>query len=381
MARIAIFCDGTWNSPSQAQPTHVHRLFEAVVPDANQRPVYVPGVGTGSTGWRGWLGKWANKLGGGVFGWGLDDTIKQAYRALALLYQPGDSILIFGFSRGAYTARSLAGMIRKVGIIDNPTRARVDTAFDVYRLPGPENHPDALHVLYKRRAMSPRFATSRAELDWRVTLGEVDSAHLVRIDYLGIWDTVGALGIPSSLIGPIAALWNRKYQFHDTRLSGMVRAARHAVALDERRIFFRPSLWDNLEQHRDGPGLNAGDRSPDRPYQQVWFIGTHAIVGGSSDDRALTGITLDWMAAGAQARGLRLREAPPLLDVAQDAIADSVDLMDVPLTYRIFGSLLDWRKGPGHEIDLHGSVDARVAAHTSYRPLSLKSLRPKLFER
>ncbi len=381
MALIAIFCDGTWNSPSQDQPTHVCRLFDATLASAEQRPVYVPGVGTGGT-WSSRIGKVLDKVGGGAFGWGLNGTIKQAYRALAMVHQPGDRIAIFGFSRGAYTARSLAGMIRKVGIIDRPTEARVDEAFALYRLPGAENHPDALHILGARRRLSPRFATSQSDLDWRVAYPLTDardSSQLLKIEYFGIWDTVGALGVPASLLGPVASLWNRKYKFHDTKLSSMVRAARHAVALDERRVFYRPSLWDNLEESREDEGLNKGDRTPQRPYQQVWFIGTHSIAGGSAGTRELTSITLDWIARGAQDAGMALGEEPPLLDKDPDPIVPCDALTEARLLYRIAGSLLDWRKGPGHPVDLHESATARVAARPDYRPLSLRALRPELF--
>lgn len=381
MAKIAIFCDGTWNSPNQTQPTHVHRLFEATVARTDQRPVYVPGVGTGGK-WASRFGRLLNKVGGGAFGWGLNGTIKQAYRALAMLYKPGDSIMIFGFSRGAYTARSLAGMIRKVGIIENPTAARVDAAFDVYRLRGPENHPDSPAVITKRRALSPRFATSAKEMIWRKDhpLEQPEpEPHLVQVDFLGIWDTVGALGIPPSILGPIAWLWNRKYRFHDTRLSGLVKSARHAVALDERRVFYRPSLWDNLEQNLIDDGLNKGDRSATRPYQQIWFIGTHGVVGGSGVTRGLTAVTLDWMAEGARAAGLELKDDPPLLDHDPDPAVDSLELTEVSLIYRLAGSMLDWRKGPGHLVDLHSSADVRITGRGDYRPLSLRALRPDLF--
>ncbi|MGJ5620115.1 DUF2235 domain-containing protein [Sulfitobacter sp. MF3-043] len=381
MARIAIFCDGTWNDAFQAQPTHVHRLFEATAAAVDQRPVYVPGVGTGGK-WATRFGNLLNKVGGGAFGWGLNGNIKQAYRALAMLYQPGDGILIFGFSRGAYTARSLAGMIRKVGIIDNPTAARVDEAFEIYRLPGPENHPDRPHIIEKRRALSPRYATSAKEIVWRGS-NPLESAEpepqLIKIDFLGVWDTVGSLGIPTSILGPIAWIWNRKYRFHDTKLSSMVKSARHAVALDERRIFYRPSLWDNLEQGIDDPGLNKGERTDARPYQQIWFVGTHSVVGGSAETRGLTSITLEWMAAGARHAGLRLNDTPPLLDADPNPTADSPELLGAPLIYRLAGSLLDWRKGPGHPVDLHSSAEERIKAREDYRPLSLRALKPELF--
>lgn len=383
MARIVIFCDGTWNSPTQAQPTHVHRLFEATKASRDQRPVYVPGVGTGGSKgkWQGLIGKGLNKIGGGAFGWGLNDNIKQAYRALAMVYQPGDQIMVFGFSRGAYTARSLVGMIRKVGILADAAPENIDAAFLLYRKPGAQNAPDQPHIIEERRRFSPHFATSKAELDYRADHPVKDEPagppHLVTVAYLGIWDTVGSLGIPTSILGPIASIWNRQYRFHDTKLSRMVSAARHAVALDERRVFYRPALWDNLEQNPDGPGLNRGDRSVTRPYQQVWFTGTHAILGGSAQTRALTAIPLDWVAQGAQDLGLELKGA--LLDQAPDPLSDSTELLDAPLVYRLAGALLEWRKGPGHGVDLHGSVSKRVAARADYRPYSLRALKPELF--
>lgn len=379
MANIAIFCDGTWNNENQTQPTHVHRLFKAVKLGASQRPIYVPGVGNS--------GGPMSRIGGGAFGWGLNDNIKRAYRALAMHYKKGDRIFIFGFSRGAYTARSLAGMIRKVGIIDKPTTDRVDQAFDIYRLRGAENHPDEAHLIEKRRRLSPRFATSTDEIEYRRENPLTDplavddtQPDLVTIAYLGIWDTVGSLGIPTSILGPVAHVWNRKYRFHDTRLSKSVLSARHAVALDERRIFYRPSLWDNLEQNPRDKGLNKGDRSPDRPFQQQWFVGNHALVGGSGATRPLAAITLDWIAQGANKAGLQLKDSPPLLDCAPDPAADCAELGEVSLVYRLAGSMLDWRKGPGHRIDLHESVPMRLERRGDYRPLSLRALMPNLFK-
>ncbi len=381
MARIALFCDGTWNSPTLKQPTHVVQLFEKTRRTNAQHTHYFEGVGTGVNE-AGLFGKALMKIGGGAFGWGLNENIKQAYTALCEQYEAGDEIFIFGFSRGAYTARSLAGMIRKCGIVSDPTPDKIDEAFRLYRKPGVANHPDALHIMKKRRRLSPRFATSASDINWRsVTPWANDPAemHKVEIAYLGVWDTVGSLGIPAPLLGPIANLWNSRYRFHDTLLSSMVKAARHAVALDERRVFFRPALWDNLEASRDDAGLNRGDRTEARPYQQVWFTGTHAIIGGSAAKaRALTGQSLQWVADGAQAAGLEIA-MEDLLDRVPDPLANSHTLDQPPLLYQIAGNFLKWRKGPGHPIDLHPSADARVKGRRDYRPRSLKNLMPALF--
>lgn len=381
MARIAIFCDGTWNSPTMTQPTHVVRLFHKTRSTNAQHTHYFEGVGTGANE-AGFFGKTLMKIGGGAFGWGLNANIKQAYAALCEQYEAGDEIYIFGFSRGAYTARSLAGMIRKCGIVENPTDDTLSDAFKLYRKPGPANHPDALHVLKARRKLSPRFATSKVDMEWRAVTpwrGQPSQMHKVDIAYLGIWDTVGSLGIPAPLLGPVAHLWNSKYRFHDTMLSSMVKSARHAVALDERRVFYRPALWDNLEASRDSKGLNGGDRTDSRPYQQVWFTGTHAIVGGSAPKaRALAGQSLQWIAEGAKDAGLEIDMAN-LLDRALNPMADSHSLSQPPWLYTVAGNLLKWRKGPGHPVDLHPSAEKRIKGRRDYRPRSLKGLKPELF--
>ncbi|KIN71852.1 DUF2235 domain-containing protein [Sulfitobacter guttiformis] len=381
MARIAIFCDGTWSSPTIEQPTHVAHLFGKTRNTNAQHTRYFEGVGTAGKE-AGFFRKTAMKFGGGAFGWGLNENIKNAYVALCAQYEAGDEIFIFGFSRGAYTARSLAGMIRKCGIVADPTPETLDEAFHLYRKPGIENHPDALHILQARRKLSPRFATSRSDMEWRAVTpwhNDPSQFHKVEIAYLGIWDTVGSLGVPAPLLGPVAKLWNSKYSFHDTLLTSMVKAARHAVALDERRVFYRPALWDNLEASQGHEGLNKGDRSEARPYQQVWFTGNHAIIGGSaSKARALTGQSLLWVAEGAQKAGLDI-DMTDLLDRLPDPMADSHTLNQPPPLYVLMGNFLKWRDGPGHAIDLHGSADQRIKGRRDYRPRSLKNLLPELF--
>ena len=380
MARIAIFCDGTWNSPTIEQPTHVVRLFEATAKTNAQQSHYFEGVGA-DDGQPGFVAKALMKLGGGAFGWGLNDHIKAAYRQLCEQYEAGDEVFVFGFSRGAYTARSLVGMIRKCGIVADPTEQNIEKAFRLYRMRGAEHHPDMLKVLSARRSLSPHVATSQADLDWRTVTPWPDNGrhHIIRIAYVGVWETVGGLGMPAPLLGPVAKLWNRKFEFHDTSLTSLVASARHAVALDERRVFYKPALWDNLEASREGGGLNKGDRSETRPYQQLWFIGDHAIVGGSSrKSRALAGEALEWIAKGAQEAGLEIDQAA-LLDAGSDPMVNSAALSQPPVLYQIAGHLLKWRKGPGHAVDLSRGAAARIEGRRDYRPRSLMSLMPQLF--
>jgi len=176
-----------------------------------------------------------------------------------------------------------------------------------------------------------------------------------RLAYVGVWDTVGARGIPPSVLGPVATLWNRQYRFHDMALSSLVRRARHAVGLDERRVLYRPALWENLVR------FNGAARGGVRPYQQVWFIGNHGIIGGGAGAGALSAFTLEWIMGGAPE--LTLKPGASILDAPGDATAYSRALAEK-------GRLVSrWRKGPG--ADVHPSVRARTEARTDYRPGSL----------
>lgn len=373
MAIIAIFCDGTWNRFNDTSQTHVARLAQACGQTPDQRVFYVEGVGTGS-GRFSELGRWFSKVGGGLFGWGLNRNIKTAYQTLCHSYQPGDKIMVFGFSRGAYTARSLVGMIRKCGILSDPTARNVDRAFRLYRLRGADNGPDAGHVWAERRKLSPDYATSAEDV-----IRRADHSYLVRITYLGVWDTVGALGVPRSLLGPFAAIWNKRYAFHDTTLSRLVEKARHAVALDEKRAPFAPSLWDNLDATPQDAGLNQGDESNARCYQQVWFAGSHGIIGGSMPPEGLAAAPLDWIWTGAHQAGLQLQPGKRIPTALVDAVGPAPELYDVNSLYKLVPWLLKWRRGPASTQAMHPTARLRAALVPNYRPEALRAALPGLF--
>lgn len=361
MKKIAIFCDGTWNSPTIAEPTSVRKLSQALIndPARHQQVFYFQGIGSSDRFDRG-IRKWLKKYGGGAFGWGLDGKVKEAYQAIALFYRPGDEIYLFGFSRGAYTARSVAGMIRKCGIVRDTSEDGINAAFQLYRKRGPENAPDEPHIWAERRAVSPDFATSDDDLKLRQ-----DQSHLVRINYVGVLDTVGARGIPPSVFGPAATLWNRQYTFHDMALSSLVKSARQALALDERRPLFKPATWDNLDDRPQKPGLNGGRTDPLRPYQQKWFAGNHRIIGGSSQAaQALCAFPLEWVLQGAG--GLALDPEVPFPPTAADALIDA-DEID-----HSWGAMKRWRSGPVQPWDVHASALARARGRTDYQPASLR---------
>jgi len=374
MAIIAIFCDGTWNDSDSSNPTHVARLAVACAQTEDQKVLYFAGVGTG-TGMISDLGRWLSKVGGGLFGWGLNRNIKAAYREVCRVYQPGDKIMIFGFSRGAYTARSLVGIIRKSGILADPTHKNMRRAFRLYRSRGLCNAPDSSRIWAQRRQLSPNYATSATDV-----IRRDDHSYLVRIAYVGVWDTVGALGIPKSILGRVASLWNARYAFHDTSLSGLVEQARHAVALDEKRVLFEPSLWDNLDQGLSGPGLNQGGRGAALYYQQKWFVGSHAVVGGSSGPEELTVEPLNWVWHGASEIGLIERPAHGLRDISANMAVDAPQLYDVSWLYRLAPWLLQWRRGPSQSGDLHDSARLRTLLIKDYRPKTLKHVLAGLFQ-
>lgn len=274
MKRLIVCCDGTWNTPGQEDngrpaPTNVVKLFASVakVDDAGieQWSYYRPGVGTSG----GLVGR---ALGGGI-GRGLGDDIKSAYKWLADWYQGGaepDEIFLFGFSRGAYAARSLAGMIGRCGLLQHPEG--LDETQKWHRV-------DAAYRAYRR--------ISDPDRDWVTTYPRLTGA---KIHFLGVWDTVGALGIPDELFWKV--LENpRKHQFHNTKIGDHVVHARHAVAMDEQRRTFSPTLW-------------TGDCGT-CDIKEEWFVGVHGDVGGSYAERGLGDITLDWMMTEAEQKGLK----------------------------------------------------------------------------
>jgi Uncharacterized alpha/beta hydrolase domain (DUF2235) len=270
---LAVCCDGTWNTPDQAQdgvptPTNVVRLHHALVEDDRQLRYYHPGVGTGPG-----LG---DRLAGGGLGVGLSANIKSAYSWLATNYRDGDAICLFGFSRGAYTVRSLTGMLAACGLWPIPASTL------------PSDRWKEIDRLYDEVY---RPAGGRTE-------NEGPPYEPPPIEFLGVWDTVGALGIPKQL-GLLTLLdVDNRHEFHNTALSDEVKYARHAVAIDEHRAPFTPTLWTRLEA-----------RPPDTT-KQVWFPGDHCDVGGGYPQTGLSDGTLDWMISEAeQCTELRFRSA------------------------------------------------------------------------
>lgn len=264
--RIVICADGTWNRPekdlSKDQPTNVLRLARAIKPlAAQQMPQQV---------FYDWgVGSYYDPLIGGATGRGIEKNITDDYRYIVQNYAPGDELFFFGFSRGAYTVRSLCGLINNCGILKRPDARLIEAAFNHYKNPKP--------------AYKPRGPESVAFREWH-------SHAPGKISFVGVWDTVGALGIPFSFLG----LLDRKDEFYDTKMGPNIVIARHAMAIDELRSDFEPTVW----QLRPGVDL-----------KQVWFVGAHSDVGGSylpdkKTGALLSDIPLQWMMQEAGVAGL-----------------------------------------------------------------------------
>ena len=266
VARRLIACsDGTWNTPEQNSPTNVVKISRAITPTApdgtSQIVFYDPGVGTDNL---------LDKFSGGAFGLGISKNVQDAYRFLVHNYTDGDEIYLFGCSRGAYTSRSAAGLIRKCGLLRKQHAGRLKRAFQIYRKRDADaDTPEAI-----------RFRQSY-------------SHNPLRIKFIGVWDTVGALGIP---LDPLRFLGRNRFEFHDVRLSRSVDYAYHAVAIDERRGPFEATLW---EQHPE---------ATKQVVEQVWFSGVHMDVGGGYDDDGLSDLALVWMIDKARETGLAFDE-------------------------------------------------------------------------
>ncbi len=262
--RLVLCFDGTWNSAdSERSETNVARIARAVRANSGadgvrQITLYLRGVGS--------TGIALERIASGAFGTGVDESIRSGYMFLAQNYEPGDEIFLFGFSRGAFTARSLAGFVSASGLLKRQKLGDIAEAWNYYRTADPRSPADFCQ------------------------LHGSDCHTNVVITFLGVWDTVGALGIPGTILN---RLTERNYQFHDTTPSRIVRIGRHALAIDEHRDEFVPTLW-------------TGQTPSGCDIEQVWFAGAHSDVGGGYTDRRLADIALLWMAEEARRAGLQL---------------------------------------------------------------------------
>lgn len=297
--RLVLCFDGTWNTPEDQ--TNVSRIY-STIPDQHagcpaQLKFYDEGVGISH----------GSQLTGGALGWGLDANILKGYCWLinefiasgenaiesdGEVFSAGPDIFILGFSRGAFTARSLTGLINRCGLIKpDLIEKRVNP---ITKMEDARATPDSALVrqawqLYQREfdhQVDSRLQEPCAKF-------RRDNCWNVKVKFLGVWDTVGALGVPTFSKTPFA---RAKYGFHDTRLGRVIENAYHAVAIDEQREDYQVPLWSATHPHGT------------KEVEQRWFPGAHANVGGGYRDDLLPDLPLKWLAQMAIKHGLEFTD-------------------------------------------------------------------------
>ena len=320
--RIVYCADGTWQDP--LNNTNVYRLYKALLVTSEQVTFYDDGVGSDASG--------ISRVLQGAFGQGLFQKIMDGYTKIAHVYEVGDEIFLFGFSRGAYTARSLAGMIANCGLPSGSfTDNCVSQAFAAYRDPVSR-------------------ATILASLD---ACGFADA--IIRM--VGVWDTVGSLGIPAIF----GAVEESQYGFLDTGLHPDVKNAYHCLAIDEVRPQFPATLWTSAP-------------ATDQTIEQVWFSGCHGDVGGGTPQAGgvdaatrLCDITMGYILAKAQSLGLTFdptiaaQYATLPAEYALDAINESWAPQDGPQHLRPIDP----------KANVANSVAIRIQYALTYTPANL----------
>ena len=352
--RLIVFCDGTWSGADQPSLTNVCKLREAVdeSDDVAVRQIVHYEEGVGQKRWE--------RIRGGAFGVGLSRNVQHCYEFLVERYTPDDELFFFGFSRGAFTARSLAGLVRNSGILRYEHRDKVKDAYRLYRSREADD--------------APRESAAR---DFRAKYSHADP----KITFIGVWDTVGALGIPIDGFRP--PLLSDRWTFHDTTLSRSVLNAYHAISIDERRKSFVPTLW--VKKRR--PDGSVEEPPGYQTVRQVWFAGVHSDVGGGYRDSALSEVPLRWIADRAHDCGLVLK--PDRLVAGQEPIdggkrRNGTEIAPDPsgrkhdsmtLFYRLLGAVdREFKTGEGIPINpsLASSVKVRSDTDPTYTAPGLR---------
>jgi len=334
--RIVICADGTWNVRDQLdedtgkrRPTNVTKVARAVRPRAqngtDQIVYYHDGLGTAGA---------TDRVTGGAFGRGMEDNIRALYRFVVYNYEPNDELYFFGFSRGAFTVRSLAGFMNRVGLIEKDDDYYVPEIYACYESnkgPGTPEWTKAFHNVRDARPCPP-------------------------IRFIGVWDTVGALGAP----GLMGQMLNRdKYRYHDVGLNPAIQNAVHALAIDERRKPFAPDLWTR-------PAGWSGQ------LVQAWFPGVHSNVGGGYDPDGLANEALHWVVEKAEQLGLEFDAAylAHFLPCFNSVLKDSMTAM-----YKIMGPhVRTLGEHAGNGESLHQSaIDRRNWPACAYDPANLRA--------
>lgn len=343
MKRIVICADGTWNRPEKNIkkdfPTNVLKLARAISPGGKDGVEQVVFYDWG-------LGSYNDKFLAGTFGKGINKNIMDCYRFIVQNYALGDELYFFGFSRGAYTVRSLAGLLNNCGILYNAKANLIQKAFDMYK--SAEIHPSDETSREFRRLNSVTIKLDGLSRDEKK---KYTDDGCPKIHFVGVWDTVGALGIPFSVLGFL----NEKHMFHDNKIGPNMLYARHAMAIDEKRDDFQPTIW----KQRTGVDI-----------QQVWFAGVHSDVGGGyTPDKGgivAADYPLKWISEEAGKAGLVLSGHLS----SRLKLSPTATLHDSKRgIYKVAGTHV---RTVLSYLDIHESVKARWDADGDYRPEKLR---------
>lgn len=317
MKNIVICCDGTMGKyGTRGENTNVVRLFERLIPDGTEQVSYYdPGVGTYSP-LRTPLGRLVQNGIESVVGYGVKGNVSEAYKYLMNHYEHGDRTYLFGFSRGAHTVRVLAGLIHKCGLLTKGSENLIPHAVRVYYEKNNDEIAADFTRTFSRKNCKPYF--------------------------IGVWDTVASVG------------WVRRNYFKDRKLNADVSYGYQALAIDEKRSHFKPSIWNEKV-------IPQG-----QVIEQVWFPGFHADVGGQKACRFISDIPLKWMAENAEAKGLKL-----LPGWSDDLILDPAG--EINQSWKWFWWLTIPRKRTIHESEkIHSSARERQAnPGCRYNPTNL----------
>ncbi|WP_244486422.1 DUF2235 domain-containing protein [Bradyrhizobium viridifuturi] len=352
--RLAVYLDGTWNSvDSNTNVWRMRALTAAKSKDDKPQLVYY------SVGVNGVLG--------GMFGQGLDDNIRLAYEWLIENYNDGDEIFIFGFSRGAYTARALAGLIAIDGVLKAGSPIGVAELFERYR----KGDEESIWRLKEMQASGDAGKLSEQER-WLLKYSQPADVKMI-----GVWDTVGSVGLAA---GNIAGISRSQFDYLQTGLRIHILNGYHALAIDEHRNDFAPTLW--TIRHPKDPNAVIAQPRPVSGVEQRWFVGAHANVGGGYETDLLNQAPLRWLMKKAESHGLAFRSEVELDgDSVTAPIADSYGkfgygiyhLISSPL-YRAIGADPEVRDDGTHPTvneTIDTSVFKRWRADPAYRPKNL----------
>lgn len=297
--RIVVLSDGTGNSAAVLAKSNVWRVYQALDLSApDQIAMYDDGVGTSS------FRPWAYIS--GAFGWGLKRNVLQLYMFLCRNYKPGDDIYGFGFSRGAFTIRVLIGLVASQGLVPLRSEAQLRRrAHEAYRAYRAERYAEGVGTAQLWRCLRDAVFGLIDQLRSRKPYDKTQNTTVEHIKFLGLWDTVGAYGMPIEELKGAVDRWIWPLNFRNLDLWAKVDRACHALSIDDERTTFHPVLWNEASERARA---ESGEVKAGR-VSQVWFAGVHSNVGGGYPDDGLSSVALNWIVDEADRQGLRFTPA------------------------------------------------------------------------